>query len=113
MSEIEQNNIAKPKDKKQFHLGALILVIIIVFVLFKVNLEKAINSPQFQKNVNYIQVNSEKAFNYIWDNIFGKLKFPSIDPAKIDEVVKPDKVKDYFKVPTDEYINQYSSPTAN
>ena len=54
-------NEEQPKltTHKHFHIGALILAILIIYVLFKVNLEKAINSPQFQKNILYIKTSAQ------------------------------------------------------
>lgn len=45
----------EPKSRLHIHLGGLIIVIIIILVLFKVDIKEKIESPQFQKNISYIE----------------------------------------------------------
>ena len=49
------NDEEKPKSNLHIHFGGLILVIIIVLILFKVDIKSKINSPQFHKNITYIE----------------------------------------------------------
>jgi hypothetical protein len=127
----------KPKNTKRFRLGALILVVIILFVLFKVNLRKAIDSPQFKSNITFIEERSHYLFNqylskpaiYIWNNLFTdwlkksvdqvkkggplKVETPKVDQSTFDKVIKPDKINDYFGNTSDEDIKNWTSPTGN
>jgi len=75
-------DIQKPRSNIHIHIGGAIIIIIILFVLFKVNIKSFIDSPQFQGNVNYIEQKGQdfwnkylsKSFSYLWDNlIFGNL----------------------------------------
>jgi len=59
----------KPKPSLHVHLGGLVIILIIFFILFKVDIKSKINSPQFQKNITYI----ENFFKNIWEE---KLKTP-------------------------------------
>ena len=43
------------KPRVHIHTGGLIILIIIILILFKVDLISKIKSPQFQKNISYIQ----------------------------------------------------------
>lgn len=45
----------KPKSNLHIHLGGVIVVIIIILVLFKVDIKSKIDSPQFQKNITYVE----------------------------------------------------------
>jgi hypothetical protein len=45
----------KPKSNIHINLGGLVIIIIIVLILFKVDIKSKINSPQFQKNIAYIE----------------------------------------------------------
>jgi len=53
----------KPRPSLHIHLGLLFLIIIIGLILFKVDIKSKINSPQFQKNITYI----EDFFVNIWN----------------------------------------------
>jgi hypothetical protein len=46
------------------HIGGLIIFVIIVLILLKIDLKSFVQSPQFQKNVDYIE---EKVKN-VWQN---------------------------------------------
>lgn len=43
------------KPRMHIHTGGLIIFIIIILVLFKVDIKSKIKSPQFQKNLTYIE----------------------------------------------------------
>lgn len=45
----------KPKSNLHIHLGGVIVVIIIILILFKVDIKSKIDSPQFQKNITYVE----------------------------------------------------------
>ncbi|MEK7586226.1 MAG: hypothetical protein AAB477_03300 [Patescibacteria group bacterium] len=110
MNDIEQ---PQPNKRRRLRIGALILAVAIVFVLFKVNLEKAIDSPQFKANVAYIEKAGNTALlklksffsikNPINSSIFDK-------KTQYDKIFQPEKINDYFSIPTDKTINQLSSP---
>lgn len=97
------------KRRHRFHVGALILAVIIVFILFKVNLEKAINSPNFKANVAYIQKEANKNFLKLKEffNVAGHVY---INQDAIDEKIQPEKINNYFGVPTEENINKLIPP---
>lgn len=118
----------KPKNHIHIKIGSLIIVLLIVFVLFRVNIEKAINSPMFQNNVNYIEKEFniiyknylQKPFLYIWNNLFTDLLHTSLknidisDPLirqdKINSVIKPDRINNYFGNTQEETVQQLSTP---
>lgn len=54
------------KEKKglHIHLGWSIIFIIIIIILFRIDIKDKVNSPQFQKNITYI----EDFFKDLWDN---------------------------------------------
>ena len=59
------------KSRLHIHIGGLIILIIIALVLFKVDIKSKINSPQFQKNVTYV----EEQVKTLWQKyIAGPLK---------------------------------------
>ena len=43
------------KPRTHFHAGGIIILIIIIFIIFKVDIKSVINSPEFNKNVTYIE----------------------------------------------------------
>ena len=110
----------KPKRHKRFRIGALILAIVIIIILFKVDLRKDMESPRFKSNIAYIeemvgnffQKRIKKPMLSAWDNMF-KLKTPNIDNSTIDRKIQPNKIKNYFNITSEEEINQFSSPVAN
>lgn len=101
------------QDKKRhLHIGALVLVVVIVLILLRVNLEKAINTPQFQSNVSYIEKEASLLFNKM--KVFFNLSVPlNIDQTTLEKKVQPNRIKDYFGVPSEDKINQLSSPVSN
>lgn len=121
----------KPRIHIHLKLGFLIVAIAIVFVLFKVNIEKAINSPRFQENMSYIEKEAKILYSkylqkpalYIWNNMasdllhmgakkldIGNLGNPLIDQSKVDKVIKPDRINKYFGNTQEETVQQLSSP---
>lgn len=50
------------------HLGGLIILIIIVLILFKVDIKEKIQSPQFKKNISYV----EEQIKGVWDKYLKK-----------------------------------------
>lgn len=107
---------------RHFHAGALFLAMGLIFLLFKVNIEKVVNDPQFDKNVNYIEAKITLAwrnhittpFKSFLANIF-TLKPITKDTADdtFNRTVKPDKINSYFGNTSDETVNQLSSPVGN
>lgn len=61
-------NNDETKPRLHIHTGGLVILIIIMFILFKVDIKEKINSPQFQKNITYI----ENTAKNIWDKYIGK-----------------------------------------
>lgn len=54
------------KSRLHIHLGGVIILIIIALILFKVDLRSKIESPQFQKNLSYIEEQAKTFWlNYI------------------------------------------------
>lgn len=51
------------KPRLHIHTGGIIILIIIIFILFKVDIKSKIKSPQFQENYTYL-TNEAKIF---WD----------------------------------------------
>ena len=137
MSEEVKNEETSHKHHK-LRLGALILVVLLVLFLFKVNLRKAINSPQFNDNVSYIEQHIrawyQEAHNF-FSNMFkndgtsqfkiqGGLDFKPpilIDPNMIENKIGADKIRGYFNAPSDDNIdkkfnevyNPISTPVSN
>ncbi len=52
-------NESENKKSIHIHTGGLIILIIIIIILFRVDLKSKINSPQFQKNITYIEDQSK------------------------------------------------------
>lgn len=130
-----------PHKHHRLRLGALIVVVLLVFVLFNVNLQKALNSPQFNQNINYIEQQVKVGWQKIttlFDGMFkntisinpNQFKAPSgldfkppvlIDPNLIENKIGGDKIRDYFNAPNDanidkkfnEVYNPISTPVAN
>lgn len=48
-------NSDERKPRLHIHIGGLIIIIIILLILFKVDIRSKIKSPQFQKNITYIE----------------------------------------------------------
>lgn len=130
-----------PHKHPKLRLGALIVVVLLVFVLFNVNLQKALNSPQFNQNINYIEQQVKGGWHKI-TTLFGDMfkstintdisqfKAPSgfdftapilVDPNIIENKIGADKIRGYFNNTTDENIDQkfnevynpISTPVAN
>ena len=45
----------KKKSRLHIHIGGLVILIIILLILFKVDIMSKIQSPQFQKNISYVE----------------------------------------------------------
>lgn len=54
------------KPRLHIHTGGLILLVILLLILFKVDIKSKIESPQFQKNISYI----EDKFRSFWEEYF-------------------------------------------
>ena len=59
------------KGRLHIHLGGLVILIIVALVLFKVDITSKIQSPQFQKNLSYIE---DQATNFWQTFILNPLK---------------------------------------
>lgn len=56
-------NDSENKKSIHIHTGGLIIFIILIIIIFKVDIKSKITSPQFQKNITYI----EDQAKYLWD----------------------------------------------
>ncbi len=98
------------KPRIHINIGLLIIIIIIVLVLFKVDLFSKINSPQFQKNITYI----EETAKDIWENyILKPIKNKTIDSFINTGSSGIQKFQENFnnnitKIPTEEDIKKAS-----
>lgn len=87
------------------HLGGLIIIIIILLVLFKVDIQEKIQSPQFQKNITYV----EEQIKGVWDKY---LKKPLVNSwnglfnSLIDKSVNQIKKEINLKTPDLNQINE-------
>lgn len=96
------------KPRLHIHTGGLILFIIIILILFKVDIKSKIQSPQFQKNIAYIE---EKAQD-IWNNyIVGPIKTKIVDFLKTSADKEIEKLQNnisnnLFKTPDLENIDE-------
>jgi hypothetical protein len=79
------------KPRLHIHTGGIIILIIILLVLFKVDIKSKIKSPQFQKNIAYIEVTIKDFYK---KNIS--------DPLKI-------KTKDFFIKKTNEGLEKWQN----
>jgi hypothetical protein len=78
------------------HLGGLVIVIIILLLIFKVDFKKNIDSPQFQKNVSYLEEKSKniwdkylsKPFVNTWNRIFSSIIDKGTEELK-NSIMKP------------------------
>jgi hypothetical protein len=62
------------KSRLHIHLGGLVILIIVILILFKVDIVSKIQSPQFQKNVTYVEDQAKNFWqNYIWNPIKSKI----------------------------------------
>jgi len=65
------NSDDERKPRLHIHTGGLIILILILLILFKVDIKSKIESPQFQKNWNYIE---EKVKDFWKNSILDPLK---------------------------------------
>lgn len=101
------------KSNIHFHLGGVIILIIIVFVLLKVDMKKTVESPRFQSNITYIKAKTEdvwqqylsKPILYIWNNLFSDLISKGVQMAKdkaVEQIQGVDMSKYNLGAPTSE-----------
>jgi predicted membrane-bound dolichyl-phosphate-mannose-protein mannosyltransferase len=140
MNEEVKKDSTEHKHHK-IRIGALIVVVLLVFILFKVNLRKAVNSPQFNDNVSFIEQKvkgwyerATKLFDGMFKNTLnngvnqlktgGGLNFNApvlVDPNIIENKIGADRIRGYFNAPNDENIdkkfnevyNPISTPVSN
>jgi hypothetical protein len=71
---MSDNNERKPR--LHIHLGGLVILIIIILILFKIDIKSKIESPRFQKNYSYIEVQIKN----VWQNYIVKpIKSKTVD----------------------------------
>jgi len=83
------------KPRLHIHTGGIIILIIILLILFKVDIRSKIDSPQFQKNLTYLEA---AVTNFYKKNIS--------DPLRI-------KAKDFFIKKTNESIQKWQEGVSN
>lgn len=99
------------KPRLHIHTGGIILLIIILLILFKVDIKSKIKSPQFQKNVTYI----EETVKTFWqDKILNPLKYKARDVfiQKTNEGIlkwQDGVSKNLLKIPTDEELEKITN----
>jgi hypothetical protein len=87
------------KSGLHVHLGGLVIVIIIILILFKVDIKEKVQSPQFQKNIAYVEQLAKNAWDkYLkkpltngWNSMFNNL---------VDKGVEKIKEGGLLKIPT-------------
>ena len=101
------------KSSIHVHTGGLIFFIIILIILFKVNIKSVTESPQFKKNVTFIEEKAEiiwkdylsKPLTNTWNNLFSNFinegvksiknnTLNSFDISDIDKGLKSMKTRD-------------------
>ena len=95
------------KGGLHIHIGGLIILVIILLILFKVDIKSKIDSPQFQKNLIYVEnVWKEKIVTPIKEKLSKFfIKFTQKEFNRIEDNLK----ENVFKVPSEEDINYYSN----
>jgi hypothetical protein len=104
-------NEENKKSGLHVHLGGFIIIIIIIIILFKVDIKSKIDSPQFQKNINYI----EEGVKNIWvDKVLKPLKKKTIEwfvdtgNQKIEQI-QYNFNEGILKMPNSEDINKHGN----
>jgi hypothetical protein len=99
------------KSRLHIHTGGLIILIIIILILFKIDIKSKIQSPQFQKNITYI----ETAVKTFWqNNIVSPFKdktsgwLKSLANKKFDQI-QENVNNNIFKIPSAEDIENASN----
>ncbi len=99
------------KPRLHIHIGGLVIIIIIVLVLFKFDIKSKINSPQFQKNVTYV----EDQVKGLWQKyISGPLRSKTGDMF-IDvtnqglKKIQDNFTNNVFKTPTEDTVNKITN----
>lgn len=94
------------KPRFQIHTGGLIIFIIILLILFKVDIVSKIKSPQFQKNITYIEEQSKNIWeNYIVNPIKSKVIGAFIDTSNAELKKLQDNLSSkVLKIPTEKDI---------
>lgn len=96
------------KPRLHIHTGGIIILIIILLVLFKVDIKSKIKSPQFQKNVTYIEETFKNFYKkFITDPLKNKANNFFIE--KTNEGLKKwqnNFSENIIKLPTQEDINE-------
>jgi len=94
------------KPRLHIHLGGLVILIIIFLLLFKVDLRSKIDSPQFQKNLDYVT----EEVKFIWQKYISDPLKDKINSVFIDFTNKEiQKIQDNFsdnvlKIPEQEKL---------
>jgi hypothetical protein len=88
-------------------MGGLVILIIILLVLFKVDIKSKIKSPQFQKNITYIEDTAKDLYKkYIVDPFKIKASDMFIDVTNQGVKKMQNNFNDtIFKVPSDKELN--------
>jgi hypothetical protein len=96
------------KPRLHIHTGGLIIFIIIILILFKVDIKSKIQSPQFQKNISYIEEKAKEIWN---DYIISPIKSKTVDFLKTSADKEIEKLQNnisnnLFKTPDLENLDR-------
>lgn len=96
------------KPRLHVHTGGIIILIIILLILFKVDIKSKIKSPQFQKNITYIEETAKNFYKkYISDPL--KIKANNFFIEKTNEGLKnwqDNFSENVIKIPTQKDIEE-------
>jgi len=99
------------KPRLHIHTGGLIILVIIILILFRVDIKSKIKSPQFQKNITYIE---ETVKNFWYKYILNPLQtkggkmFKDITNKEVEKL-QNNFNKNVFKIPSDKDIEDASN----
>lgn len=113
-----------PKKHRHIHGGLLCIVIILIFLLYRVNIESTLSSTSFKNDVGQAKVTVKNAWQkyvgdtlqYIWFQIIHPtdksitVTPPAIDDKAIEQKVQPVKVRTYFGNTSEETVQQITDP---
>lgn len=100
------------KPRLHVHFGGLIILAIILLILFKVDIKDKIKSPQFQKNVTYIEDTVKGLYTKYLVEPF-KTKAVDLFKSTTDKELKRIQTNfadNILKIPTNVEIEKTSSP---
>jgi hypothetical protein len=100
------------KSRLHINFGGLIILVIIILILFKVDIKAKIKSPQFQKNITYIEDTVKGLYTKYLVEPF-KTKAVDLFKSTTDKELKRIQTNfadNVLKIPTNADIEKNSSP---